>query len=73
MLPYLRFHHIGIAVQNIERTVNQYIIGGGVFSESDPIRSCPKSKYLFFRKAGNAVYRAFGAGRGNLSRNENFA
>lgn len=29
MLPYLRFHHIGIAVQNIERTVNQYIIGGG--------------------------------------------
>ena len=39
MLPYLRFHHIGIAVQNIERTVNQYIIGGGVFSDSDPIRS----------------------------------
>ena len=31
MLPYLRFHHIGIAVQNIERTVNQYIIGGGIF------------------------------------------
>lgn len=53
MLPYLRFHHIGIAVQNIERTVNQYIIGGGVvFSESDPIRSCPKSKYLFLEKQG---------------------
>ena len=72
MLPYLRFHHIGIAVPNIERTVNQYIIGGGVFSDSDPIRSCPKSKYLFFGKAGNAVYRAFGAGRGNIPRNENF-
>ena len=32
MLPYLRFHHIGIAVQNIESTVNQYIFsGGGIF------------------------------------------
>ncbi len=31
MLPYLRFHHIGIAVPNIERTVNQYVFGGGIF------------------------------------------
>ena len=41
MLPYLRFHHIGMAVSNIESTVNQYVFGGGYFRTPtvfDPIQ-----------------------------------
>lgn len=52
MLPYLRFHHIGIAVPNIERTVNQYVFGGGYFRAPTLFDPVQKVNICFLEKQG---------------------
>lgn len=51
MLSYLRFHHIGIAVHNIEHTVCQYINGGYLRTLTlfDPVQDV---NICFLEKAG---------------------
>lgn len=41
MLPYFRFHHIGIACQDIEKTAKMYVAGGYLRSDTivDPLQN----------------------------------
>ena len=53
MLPYLRFHHIGMAVSNIENTVNQYIFfGGGYFRTPTVFDPVQRVNICFLEKRG---------------------
>jgi methylmalonyl-CoA/ethylmalonyl-CoA epimerase len=52
MLPYLRFHHIGIAVRNMEYTVCQYIIGGGYLKTPTVFDPVQNVNICFLEKSG---------------------